>query len=1513
VTKSDVGGQDDERGRSAEAPGDVLPPDADRLTVRSHLEQLRRQARTIPTPEQEHLEEALEQLSVALDEILVAETTVRQQNEELSAMQALLDAERRRYRELFDFAPEAYVVTDLDGSIEELNRAATSMLGWRQKGLVGKPLTSYVDPSERREFRQRLTELATVSRIADWPVRLRTASGGSVQASVTVDAVRESERSVASLRWLIRDAGKDTAERQRIEDELSFRRSVLESQSEASVEGILVVDADGSIVSFNHRFIEMWGIPEDVIAARSEEVALSFLVDKLADPEAFRQRVAHLYANLTEEGRDEIALRDGRVFARYSAPVVGPGGTSFGRVWLFRDISDERDRERERDQILVQAEAARTEAETATAHLRKLQAITDAMLLHVSVEELLNGLLDAVRKALGTDTATILLLTPDGENLAVRAVSGEPGRVKGEIRVPLGKGIAGRIASERRPRIVDDVPAAGPYSQAIRSKVKSMVGVPLMVGDRVIGVAHAAMFTPHAFTDEDVHLLELVAERAGVAIENAGLYDAEQRARQIAEEAVRQTVALQSVTAALSEAVSPDQVARVTLDQGVAALGAVAGLVALVSEDGTQLEIVRARGYPTEMLDKWQRFPVDGQFPLSEAVRTGRPVLLESTRAREERYPHLNAMLQLPDHAVAAIPMSIEGRAIGGLVLRFEERRVFTEQDVPFMIALARQSALALERARLFEAEQRARQTSEVAQLRMAFLAEASAILSGSLEMTNALESLARLAVTYLTDLCLIDVRQDDGSIRRMASVHADPTKQELADLLRTRYVPDPSGPHPAVRVMNTGQSEFAAEMPEDFLRRTTRDPQHLRIVQELGFQSYMCVPLPSRDRALGTFTLVSCSPDRRYGPADVGLAEELARRAAFAIDNALLYQEALDARREAERAAERTTALQSVSAALAEALTPAEVAEVIVERGLATLSASAGTIMLLSPDRGELVMLRAFGYTDQVIEPWTRFASDAAVPLADAVRTGEAVFLTSPEEVDERFPGLVSWGSSGNEGWAAIPLTVEGRTIGAIGVSFSRPRDFPEEERTFMLALGRQCAQALERARLYEAERWARAEAEQAEDRLAFLAEASEVLASSLDIEITLSSIARLAVPRLADWCTIDLLDDDGSIRQVAVIHRVPSKEALARELRERYPPEREPPHPIWKVLLSGEPELASEIGDHGLVARAKDPLHVKLLRQVGIRSHMVVPLVARGKTMGAISLIRGESGPPYQQDDLVLAENLGQRAAVAIDNSRLYRAELAAKEEAERAGELQRNIAQTLQRSLLPASLPDIPGVELAARYRAAGEGNVVGGDFYDSFEVADGAGILTIGDVCGKGPEAAAVTGLARHTLRAVAFHEPRPSRILSMLNDAILRDIGDERFCTVCCIRLRSSSEGFRITVSSGGHPLPLILRADGSLETAGQPSLLLGVLPDVDPTDHAFDLWPGDAIVLYTDGVIEEDRLAVEPGTQRLARIVQGCAGENAAEISAAIERSVVELGPEAPRDDLAVLVLRVRT
>jgi serine phosphatase RsbU (regulator of sigma subunit) len=261
-------------------------------------------------------------------------------------------------------------------------------------------------------------------------------------------------------------------------------------------------------------------------------------------------------------------------------------------------------------------------------------------------------------------------------------------------------------------------------------------------------------------------------------------------------------------------------------------------------------------------------------------------------------------------------------------------------------------------------------------------------------------------------------------------------------------------------------------------------------------------------------------------------------------------------------------------------------------------------------------------------------------------------------------------------------------------------------------------------------------------------------------------------------------------------------------------------------------------------------------------------------------------------------LAQELARRCATAIDNARLY---------------MDRSyIARTLQQSLLPVELPDIPGVETAARFRATGEGNEVGGDFYDLFETGNRGWTVVMGDVCGKGPDAAAVTALARYTLRAAAMRERLPSRSLAVLNEALLRQRDDRRFCTVAYAYIEKLDHGARAGISSGGHPLPLLLRVDGSVEPVGVPGTLLGVVPDPDLEDRAVTLEPGDALVFYTDGVIES-RVSSNGvlDERRLMELVATCAGGSADAIAAKVEEAAVLSQNGRPKDDIAVLVLRV--
>jgi PAS domain S-box-containing protein len=412
------------------------------------------------------------------------------------------------------------------------------------------------------------------------------------------------------------------------------------------------------------------------------------------------------------------------------------------------------------------------------------------------------------------------------------------------------------------------------------------------------------------------------------------------------------------------------------------------------------------------------------------------------------------------------------------------------------------------------------------------------------------------------------------------------------------------------------------------------------------------------------------------------------------------------------------------------------------------------------------------------------------------------------------------------------------------------------------------------------------------------FLARSAEVLASSLDPDQLLAEIANLAVPELADWCSVEVLTDGGLLERKALAHVDPENRRRAIDLARRYPPDPNAPQGVYQVVRTGQPELYPDIPDEMIRAAAVDDEHYEEIVAIGMRSAIVVPMTTRGRTLGALTWVNGFSGRRFDEQDVELAQELARRCATAIDNARLY---------SERA-----YIARTLQQSLLPVELPDIPGIESAARFRPTGEGNEVGGDFYDVFETGNRGWAVVMGDVCGKGPDAAAVTALARYTLRAAAMRERLPSRSLYVLNEALLRQRNDRRFCTVAYAYLETLDEGARAGISTGGHPLPLVLRADGSVEPVGAPGTLLGVVRDPDLEDHLVTLRPGDSLVFYTDGVIESR--AGSNGVldeRRLAELVATCAGRDPDAIAARIEDAAVMSQGGRPKDDIAVLVLRV--
>ncbi len=420
------------------------------------------------------------------------------------------------------------------------------------------------------------------------------------------------------------------------------------------------------------------------------------------------------------------------------------------------------------------------------------------------------------------------------------------------------------------------------------------------------------------------------------------------------------------------------------------------------------------------------------------------------------------------------------------------------------------------------------------------------------------------------------------------------------------------------------------------------------------------------------------------------------------------------------------------------------------------------------------------------------------------------------------------------------------------------------------------------------------------------FLADASAFLSSSLDYPESFQRLAELSVPFLADLCLIDVADGP-AIRRMAAAHADRGRHGLVGELEARFPPDPFGEHPAVHVIRGGASELRTEMSDDFLRATTRSAEHLRIVKELEFTSYMCVPLTARGHTIGALTLVSSGSGRRFDERDLAVATDLARRAALALDNVRLL---------SERT-----HVARVLQASLLPPSLPDIPGIRLAARYRAAGSGNEVGGDFYDVFEVAPGRFAFLIGDVSGKGPEAGAVAGLARHTVRAAVLRELVPSRVLHLLHEALYRDeSAGERFCTVCLGVLttptrrggRRRSRPAVVDVSCGGHPLPLVLRADGEVEVTQCNGTLLGLTDDVALVDERVPLRAGDTLIFYTDGVTEAHDVGHEMlGEERLVELVRASTGEPAGVIAdRIIDAATAQSGGE-PRDDLALLVTQL--
>jgi PAS domain S-box-containing protein len=723
-------------------------------------------------------------------------------------------------------------------------------------------------------------------------------------------------------------------------------------------------------------------------------------------------------------------------------------------------------------------------------------------------------------------------------------------------------------------------------------------------------------------------------------------------------------------------------------------------------------------------------------------------------------------------------------------------------------------------------------------------LLEAGAVLASSLDLPTTMSQVAHLTVPRMADVCVIDVQAQDGSISQVAAAARDPRLARSLEELRERFPISPQGEHPAAVVIRSGEPLLLAEMPHSLLRSIAEGPEHASFMIDHGYHSAIVAPLPARGRTLGSLSVLRLGQSAPYTEEDLALVSELARRAALAIDNARLFSDL--------HAAEQR--LQGLLGNIAEAIT-------------------------MEDEHGETV-----------------YANDAAAQLLGVSSPDEVIGAPSASMserflmTDERGRELGGQDMPGRRlfaGEQAEPLVVRNVTR-ATGeerwlVVRAAPVVDPDTKRITHAVNVFENITGVKRAEVSEA----------------FMAEASRILASSVDYASTLRQVARLAVPQIADWCTIDVLDDENEVERVAVTHVNPDRQRTLQELERLYPPRLDEEVGIGEVLRNGQARLFRDIdAEADAVARyARDRRHLDLLRALGANTVIVAPMLGSTKSpIGTITFGSSETPRRLTREDVGLAVRLGRRIGSALERARIY---------TERA-----RIAHILQRALLPEVLPEIPGAQVRALYSAAGLLNEVGGDFYDVFDCGEDRWLMLVGDVVGKGPRAAGVTALARHTLRAAAISGQPPAQMLQTLHRALRRQPRGADMCTVCLVTVTRAPERFDLSIALAGHEPPLLIHSSGDSQRVGRPGTLLGVIDPISIHETAAELKPGQTLLLFTDGVTEAGRPAPPLGDSGLRRVCRDAPGLALAQLLERIEHAALERSSGGLHDDIALLALR---
>jgi serine phosphatase RsbU (regulator of sigma subunit)/anti-sigma regulatory factor (Ser/Thr protein kinase) len=893
----------------------------------------------------------------------------------------------------------------------------------------------------------------------------------------------------------------------------------------------------------------------------------------------------------------------------------------------------------------------------------------------------------------------------------------------------------------------------------------------------------------------------------------------------------------------LSAALTPSDVAGALIELAPALIGARAGALGLV--EGDEIVIVDPRGAPSQSHPPGFRLPLRARAPIARAALSDTPIRVRSREDFERDYPD-GAALTLYAQSAVAVPVRVGGEVVGAMSFLFADPESVHEDADAIAGIAADLGGQALERSGLYARERESRQALDrVLRIAPRFHAdtaeEAAAVIC------------AEARTTFGADLAVLWRLRGD----RLELLDAEPSSEEL----------------PTGRTVDLAQFPQLREAIEQVQVSFVPDVQKEALgegrerARRLGIHSSLRTPIAFGSGEAGLLLIVSW--DRVLPELDPSMLA-LARRFGDQAGLALEQLERRRAQEEASARAEETELLQRITARLSVAATATDVSDTCLEHALAAVRAEAGFIVLTRPESVSVEVVVSSGYDDDELAGWSAHGLDANVPFARAIAGGEAIWALTPEEM----AGFLGIETTKDHGWASLPLRTPAGVRGALHLSFRTPRTLTPDEMRWLQTVVSQCAQALERSRLFDAEQLLRVRSERLQSMTA-------ALANSLNrADVATVVVDEIAAAVGADATALAVVADERGLLRTVAWHGFDESKLDDNFLEVPL----DAPHPGIRALR----RRTSAFFETSENLRAEFPdLHTA----ADHASYLYVPLVAARRANALLVLSWSE---PYAltQDERRFVETLAGQAAQALDRATHFESE--------------QTIAETLQRSVLPVTLPRIEEIQLAARYLPGTAELDVGGDWFDAIPLPDGRLGLVVGDVVGKGVQAASTMAQLRNALRALSLDRMKPSSAIARLN-RLAESVVETAFATVVYAVVDPAAGVCRIT--SAGHPPMLVAYPDRRVELIeGGRGLPLGAGPDTRYRHAVVELPVGSVLVLYSDGLVERRGRTIDEGLEELKRAAADGPREPEQLVEHILDRMV---GDGERGDDIALLAARL--